>query len=176
MNELALGQADLVVTGGVDATNNPLMYVCFSKTPALSPTGDARPFSDDADGTLLGEGLAMLGLERLDAAERDGDRIYAVIRGLGTSSDGRGGAIYAPMARGPGAGAAARVRGRRVRARHGGAGRGARHRDPRRGRRRVRVLARRSSARPDGRTAGGARWAPSNPRSATPRPRRAPPD
>ncbi len=100
VNELALGKADLVVTGGVDVTNNPLMYVCFSKTPALSPTGDARPFSEDADGTLLGEGLAMLGLRRLDAAERDGDRIYAVIRGLGTSSDGRGGAIYAPMAAG----------------------------------------------------------------------------
>jgi acyl transferase domain-containing protein/NADP-dependent 3-hydroxy acid dehydrogenase YdfG len=100
VNELALGNADLVVTGGVDATNNPLMYVCFSKTPALSPTGDARPFSEDADGTLLGEGLAMLGLRRLDAAERDGDRIYAVIRGLGTSSDGRGGAIYAPMPEG----------------------------------------------------------------------------
>jgi acyl transferase domain-containing protein/NADP-dependent 3-hydroxy acid dehydrogenase YdfG len=100
MNELALGKADLVVTGGVDVTNNPLMYVCFSKTPALSPTGDARPFSADADGTMLGEGLAMLGLKRLDAAERDGDRIYAVIRGLGTSSDGRGGAIYAPVAAG----------------------------------------------------------------------------
>jgi acyl transferase domain-containing protein/NADP-dependent 3-hydroxy acid dehydrogenase YdfG len=99
-NELALGKADLVLTGGVDATNNPLMYVCFSKTPALSPTGDARPFSEDADGTLLGEGLAMLALRRLDAAERDGDRIYAVIRGLGTSSDGKGGAIYAPMATG----------------------------------------------------------------------------
>jgi acyl transferase domain-containing protein len=100
VNELALGKADLVLTGGVDVTNNPLMYVCFSKTPALSPTGDARPFSEDADGTLLGEGLAMLGLRRLDAAERDGDRIYAVVRGLGTSSDGRGGAIYAPMAAG----------------------------------------------------------------------------
>ena len=100
VNELSLGRVDLVVTGGVDATNNPLMYVCFSKTPALSPTGDARPFSDDADGTLLGEGLAMVGLKRLDVAERDGDRIYAVIRGLGTSSDGRGGAIYAPMPQG----------------------------------------------------------------------------
>lgn len=100
INELALGQADLVITGGVDATNNPLMYVCFSKTPALSPTGDVRPFAEDADGTMLGEGVAMLGLKRLDAAERDGDRIYAVIRGLGSSSDGRGGAIYAPMPRG----------------------------------------------------------------------------
>ncbi|GIF23626.1 polyketide synthase [Paractinoplanes tereljensis] len=100
VNELALGQADLVITGGVDVTNNPLMYVCFSKTPALSPTGDARPFAADADGTMLGEGLAMVGLRRLADAERDGDRVYAVIRGLGTSSDGRGGAIYAPMANG----------------------------------------------------------------------------
>jgi acyl transferase domain-containing protein/NADP-dependent 3-hydroxy acid dehydrogenase YdfG len=100
VNELSLGQADLVITGGVDATNNPLMYVCFSKTPALSPTGDVRPFAEDADGTMLGEGVAMLGLKRLDAAERDGDRIYAVIRGIGSSSDGRGGAIYAPMPQG----------------------------------------------------------------------------
>jgi acyl transferase domain-containing protein/NADP-dependent 3-hydroxy acid dehydrogenase YdfG len=100
INELALGQADLVITGGVDATNNPLMYVCFSKTPALSPTGDVRPFAEDADGTMLGEGVAMLGLKRLDSAEQDGDRIYAVIRGLGSSSDGRGGAIYAPMPQG----------------------------------------------------------------------------
>jgi acyl transferase domain-containing protein len=100
VNELSLGKADLAVTGGVDATNNPLMYVCFSKTPALSPTGDARPFSEDADGTMLGEGLGMLGLKRLDTAERDGDRVYAVIRGVGSSSDGRGGAIYAPMPEG----------------------------------------------------------------------------
>jgi acyl transferase domain-containing protein/NADP-dependent 3-hydroxy acid dehydrogenase YdfG len=100
VNELSLGQADLVITGGVDATNNPLMYVCFSKTPALSPTGDARPFAEDADGTVLGEGLAMVALKRLDAAERDGDRIYAVIRGIGTSSDGHGGAIYAPVPQG----------------------------------------------------------------------------
>jgi acyl transferase domain-containing protein/NADP-dependent 3-hydroxy acid dehydrogenase YdfG len=100
VNELSLGLADLVITGGVDATNNPLMFVCFSKTPALSPTGDVRPFAEDADGTMLGEGVAMLGLKRLDTAQRDGDRIYAVIRGIGSSSDGRGGAIYAPMPQG----------------------------------------------------------------------------
>ena len=175
MNELALGNADLVVTGGVDVTNNPLMYVCFSKTPALSPTGDARPFSADADGTLLGEGLAMLGLRRLDAAERDGDRIYAVIRGLGTSSDGRGGAIYAPMA----AGQVRALRRAYETAGYGpdtvelveahGTATGPATRPSS-------SPSARSSARPDGRTAGGARWAPSNPRSATRRPRREPPD
>jgi len=58
------------------------MYICFSKTPALSPTGDCRPFSDCADGTLLGEGIGMLALKRLADAERDGDRIYAVVAGL----------------------------------------------------------------------------------------------
>ncbi len=72
------------------------MYMCFSKTPALSPTGDARPFAAGGDGTALGEGLGVLTLKRLDDARRDGDRIYAVIRGIGSSSDGKGNAVYAP--------------------------------------------------------------------------------
>lgn len=94
--ELAAGRADAVLTGGVDTFNDIFMYMCFSKTPALSPTGDARPFDANADGTILGEGLGMLVLRRLDDALRDGDRIYAVVRGLGTSSDGAGNAVYAP--------------------------------------------------------------------------------
>ena len=73
---------------------------CFSKTPALSPTGDARPFDASADGTILGEGLGMVVLKRLDDARRDGDRVYAILRGVGSSSDGRGNAIYAPRAAG----------------------------------------------------------------------------
>ncbi len=76
------------------------MYMCFSKTPALSPTGDARPFDAEADGTILGEGLGILVLKRLADARRDGDRVYAVIRGIGTSSDGKGQAVYAPSAAG----------------------------------------------------------------------------
>ncbi|HEV3143970.1 MAG TPA: SDR family NAD(P)-dependent oxidoreductase [Gemmataceae bacterium] len=98
--ELATGRADVVVTGGVDTFNDIFMYMCFSKTPALSPTGDARPFSAKADGTILGEGVGIIVLKRLADAERDGDRIYAVIRGMGTSSDGKGNAIYAPSAEG----------------------------------------------------------------------------
>ena len=98
--ELSLHQADLVITGGVDTMNDVLMYTCFSRTPALSPTGDCRPFSSAADGTMLGEGVVMFALKRRDDAERDGDRIYAVIRGVGSSSDGRGTAIYAPLAEG----------------------------------------------------------------------------
>ncbi|MGH8106378.1 MAG: beta-ketoacyl synthase N-terminal-like domain-containing protein, partial [Arenimonas sp.] len=57
ISELQLGTSDLVITGGVDTLNDIFMYMCFSKTPALSPSGDCRPFSDKADGTMLGEGL-----------------------------------------------------------------------------------------------------------------------
>jgi acyl transferase domain-containing protein/acyl carrier protein len=100
LNELYLRQSDLVITGGVDALNTISMFMCFSKTPALSPTGDCRPFSEDADGTMLGEGIGMVALKRLEDAERDGDSIYAVIRGLGASSDGKSSSVYAPLPEG----------------------------------------------------------------------------
>ncbi|KPM54888.1 hypothetical protein ACG83_15955 [Frankia sp. R43] len=96
VNELVLGRADMIIAGGVDALNNPTTFVSFSKTPALSPSEDCRPFSAAADGTLLGEGVGMVALKRLADAQGDGDRIYAVIRGIGSSSDGQGQAIYAP--------------------------------------------------------------------------------
>ena len=98
--ELAAGRSDVCLTGGLDTFNDIFMYMCFSKTPALSPTGDAKPFSMAGDGTALGEGLGVLTLKRLDDARRDGDRIYAVIRGVGSSSDGKGNAVYAPVASG----------------------------------------------------------------------------
>jgi len=98
--ELTAGRSDMVITGGLDTFNDIFMYLCFSKTPALSPTGDAKPFDRGCDGTILGEGLGMLVLKRLADAERDGDRIYAVIKGIGSSSDGKGNAIYAPRAEG----------------------------------------------------------------------------
>ena len=98
--ELATGKSDMVVTGGIDTFNSIFMYMCFSKTPALSPTGDAKPFDASGDGTILGEGLGLVVIKRLSDAERDNDRIYAVIRGVGSSSDGKGDAIYAPSAAG----------------------------------------------------------------------------
>lgn len=100
MMELECGRADLVLTGGVDALNDIFMFMCFHKAQAMSPTGDARPFDKDADGTVIGEGVGMLVLKRLADAERDGDKIYAVLKGLGTSSDGRSQSIYAPHAPG----------------------------------------------------------------------------
>ncbi|MBI5239958.1 MAG: SDR family NAD(P)-dependent oxidoreductase [Elusimicrobia bacterium] len=98
--ELAAQRSSMVVTGGVDCFNDIFMFMCFSKTPALSPSGDIRPFDSKGDGTMLGEGLGMLVLKRLDDAERDGDKIYAVLKGVGSSSDGRGKSIYAPSAEG----------------------------------------------------------------------------
>lgn len=98
--ELHLGRADMVLAGGLDTFNDIFMYMCFSKTPALSPTGESRPLSAAADGTLLGEGLGIVTLKRWSDARRDGDRVYALIRGIGSSSDGRGNAIYAPSAKG----------------------------------------------------------------------------
>ena len=98
--ELAAGRCDISVTGGVDTLNDIFMHMCFSKTGVLSHTSDIRPFSKDADGTVLGEGIGMLILKRLEDAQRDNDRIYAVIKAIGTSSDGKTAAVYAPDAKG----------------------------------------------------------------------------
>jgi len=98
--ELRSGRSDMVITGGVDTINDAFMHMCFSKTQILSTSGDIRPFSQDADGTVLGEGIGLLVLKRLEDAEQDGDRIYAVIRGLASSSDGRSQSIYAPRSDG----------------------------------------------------------------------------
>ncbi len=98
--ELYAGRTDMAITGGIDTFNDIFMYMCFSKTPALSPTGASRPFAAGGDGTILGEGLGVVVLKRLADAQRDGDKIHAVIRGIGSSSDGKGNAVYAPSSAG----------------------------------------------------------------------------
>ena len=100
VNELYLGDSDLVIAGGVDTMNDIFMYMCFSKTPALSQSEDIRPFSDKADGTMLGEGIGMVALKRLEDAERDGNHIYCILNAVGSSSDGRSKSIYAPVSEG----------------------------------------------------------------------------
>ena len=100
LRELSAKTSDVVIVGGADTTNDAFLFVSFSKTPALSPSHDCRPFSDQADGMVIGEGIGMLAIKRLEEAEHDGDRIYAVIRGIGASSDGKGSSIYAPLAKG----------------------------------------------------------------------------
>ncbi len=89
------GDFDAAVTGGIDGNMGPTPFVKFSKLGALSGTG-TRPYDEGADGFVMGEGAAMFLLKRLADAERDGDRIYAVIRGLAGSSDGKGRGLTAP--------------------------------------------------------------------------------
>src|SRR6516225_5624811 len=86
---------DAVVTGGIDRNMGAPTFVKFCKIGALSATG-TRPYAEGADGFVMGEGAALFLLKRLADAERDGDKIYAVLRGMGGSSDGRGKGITAP--------------------------------------------------------------------------------
>lgn len=100
MNELRLGRADLMLAGGINTTTSPLVYAVFCVLGALSRTSSIRPFAAGADGTLLGEGGGMLVLKRLADARRDDDRIYAIIKGVAQSSDGRGHGVMAPSSAG----------------------------------------------------------------------------
>ena len=87
MEGLISGHYDAVLTGGVDRNMGVSTFVKFCKIGALSPDG-SRPFAEGANGFVMGEGAAMFLLKRLADAERDGDRIYAVLRGIGGASDG----------------------------------------------------------------------------------------
>ncbi|MFI1369184.1 SDR family oxidoreductase [Streptomyces griseochromogenes] len=98
--ELSGGTSDLVLCGGADLHNGINDYLLFSSVHALSPTGRSRTFDDAADGIALGEGVACLVLKRLADAERDGDRVYAVIKGVGSASDGKSLGLTAPRPEG----------------------------------------------------------------------------
>ncbi len=95
VQELVSGRCDLMLTGGTQAQTPPQLFIQFCQINALS-RDRLRPFQKGADGTLLGEGCGMLVLKRLADAERDGDRIYAVIKGVGTASDGKAKGLLAP--------------------------------------------------------------------------------
>ncbi|HEX2784573.1 MAG TPA: type I polyketide synthase, partial [Ilumatobacteraceae bacterium] len=92
---LSAGEFDVAISGGIDRNMGPSTFVKFCKIGALSATG-TRPFDEGADGFVMGEGAALFVLKRLTDAERAGDRIYAVVRGIGGASDGRGKGITAP--------------------------------------------------------------------------------
>jgi acyl transferase domain-containing protein/NAD(P)H-dependent flavin oxidoreductase YrpB (nitropropane dioxygenase family)/NAD(P)-dependent dehydrogenase (short-subunit alcohol dehydrogenase family)/acyl carrier protein len=98
--ELETHAADMVLVGGADAMQNPFTYLCFSNTQALSPRGKCCPLDEQADGIVIGEGISVVALKRLEDAERDGDRIYAVIKGVGAASDGKDRSLTAPRPQG----------------------------------------------------------------------------
>jgi acyl transferase domain-containing protein len=96
VSDLRSRASDVVLLGATDTHNQPGDYLSFSKTHALSPSGRCKTFDAKADGIAISEGIAILVLKRLSDAERDGDRIYAVIKGIAGSSDGRDLSLTAP--------------------------------------------------------------------------------
>jgi acyl transferase domain-containing protein/NAD(P)-dependent dehydrogenase (short-subunit alcohol dehydrogenase family)/NAD(P)H-dependent flavin oxidoreductase YrpB (nitropropane dioxygenase family) len=96
VEELESGRSTMAVVGAVDTGQTPYQFVAFSKTQALSRDGQVCAFDRAANGTVISEGVVFLVLKRLGDAERDGDRVYAVIKAVGASSDGKGLGMTAP--------------------------------------------------------------------------------
>ncbi|WP_162932350.1 type I polyketide synthase [Solimonas sp. K1W22B-7] len=100
VKELRCGSSEVVLAGGADFHNGIADFLMFSSVGALSAKGRCRSFDSEADGIALGEGVGVVVLKRLDDAQRDGDRIYAVIDGIAGSSDGKGLGLTAPRKEG----------------------------------------------------------------------------
>lgn len=100
MKDLLTDSCDYVLAGGVQPSLLVLELMLFCKIKAMSRHPELRPFDKDADGTMLGEGLGIVVLRRKKDAERDGNRIYALIKGIGSASDGRAHGLLAPRLEG----------------------------------------------------------------------------
>jgi acyl transferase domain-containing protein/NAD(P)H-dependent flavin oxidoreductase YrpB (nitropropane dioxygenase family)/NAD(P)-dependent dehydrogenase (short-subunit alcohol dehydrogenase family) len=100
LSELTSNRAEMVVLGGADLHNSINDFLMFSSTYALSKKGQCATFDAEADGITLGEGIGVLILKRLEDAQRDGNTIHAVIKGIGASSDGKHLGLTAPSKRG----------------------------------------------------------------------------
>jgi acyl transferase domain-containing protein/phosphopantetheinyl transferase (holo-ACP synthase) len=100
VSDLLSRKCDMVLAGGSNV-NAPLPTLSlFCQLGALSRREQIRPFDKNADGTILGEGLGMIVLKRREDAERDGNRIYAIVKGVGVASDGRAVHVMAPRVEG----------------------------------------------------------------------------
>ena len=97
---LLAGEHDLALAGGSQVWMPVATLNLFCRLGALSRREQLRAFDKDADGTLLSEGIGAVVLKRAEDAVRDGDRVYAVIRGVGVASDGRGMSVMAPRLEG----------------------------------------------------------------------------
>ncbi|WBB77653.1 beta-ketoacyl synthase N-terminal-like domain-containing protein [Micromonospora sp. WMMD882] len=100
ITELQNGRLDAVLAGGVHHVHDISFWSVFSQLRALSRRGESRPFDAGADGLLIGEGTGIVVLKRYADALRDGDRVYAVIRGSGVSSDGKSASMFNPAVSG----------------------------------------------------------------------------
>ncbi|MDT0377528.1 beta-ketoacyl synthase N-terminal-like domain-containing protein [Streptomyces sp. DSM 42041] len=96
VRELDAGRCDVMLAGGVHHCHDITLWSVFSQLGALSPSQRIRPLHRGADGVLIGEGTGIVVLKRLADAERDGDRVYAVVSGTGVASDGRSASLLNP--------------------------------------------------------------------------------
>ncbi|MFD0364917.1 SDR family NAD(P)-dependent oxidoreductase [Nocardia sp. GCM10030253] len=96
---LATGESDLALAGGVAVFVTPEYHLLASSMGMLSPRGRCASFDAAADGFVIAEGVGVVVLKTLAAAERDGDPIHGVIRGIGVNHDGRTNGITAPSTR-----------------------------------------------------------------------------
>ncbi|MCW3464993.1 SDR family NAD(P)-dependent oxidoreductase [Chitinophaga nivalis] len=90
------GGSEMAIAGGINTLMCPGSFVSFGKAGMLSESGRCKTFAATADGYVRGEGVGMLLLKRLDAAERDGDHIYGIIRGSGENHGGHASSFTAP--------------------------------------------------------------------------------
>lgn len=86
----------LAIAAGVNLLLSPAVFRGFDQVGALSPTGQCRAFDATADGFVRGEGAGVVVLKRLTDAQRDGDRVLAVICGSAVNQDGRSNGLMAP--------------------------------------------------------------------------------
>lgn len=93
---LASGESDTALVGGVNLLLSPAVTLAFQRAGALAPHGRSRAFDASAEGMVRGEGCAVLVLKRLRDAERDRNRVLAVIRSTAVNSDGRSNGLLAP--------------------------------------------------------------------------------
>ncbi|MED1782019.1 beta-ketoacyl synthase N-terminal-like domain-containing protein [Brevibacillus fortis] len=87
--KLKTEEVNLAIAGGVTIYSHPAPFISMSNARMLSPTGECRPFDNGANGIVVGDGVGVVILKRLQDAMRDNDNIYGVIRGSGTNQDGR---------------------------------------------------------------------------------------
>ncbi|MEU3464243.1 beta-ketoacyl synthase N-terminal-like domain-containing protein [Streptomyces sp. NPDC006733] len=96
VRSLACGETDTALAGGVNLLLSPALTLAFQRAGALAPDGRCKTFDAAADGMVRGEGCAVVVLRRLADAERDGNRVLAVIRSTAVNSDGRSNGLLAP--------------------------------------------------------------------------------
>lgn len=100
-DQLATGNADVMLAGAVCAPEPVLLHLAFSDLRALAADGAAsRPFDEGSSGIVVGQGAGMFVLKRLADAVRDGDRVHAVIDAIGLGNDGAGKHLLVPAKEG----------------------------------------------------------------------------